>query len=49
MAFIALICSTVMAVSAELLCAGISVVSMGVWLAGEALDSAMVASTNSVS
>ena len=45
MPFIARICSVVMGTSAELLCAGagVSVVSMGVWLPGDSLDSAMMA------
>ena len=45
MFFIARICSVVRGTSAELLCAGagVSVVSMGVWLPGDSLDSAMMA------
>ena len=44
MFFIARICSVVRGTSAELLCAGagVSVVSMGVWLPGDSLDSAMM-------
>ena len=46
MFFIARICSVVRGTSAELLCAGagVSVVSIGVWLPGDSLDSAMMAS-----
>lgn len=45
MDFMARICSVVRGTSAELLCAGagVSVVSMGVWLPGDSLDSAMMA------
>ena len=45
MFFIARICSVVRGTSGELLCAGagVSVVSMGVWLPGDSLDSAMMA------
>ena len=47
MFFIARICSVVRGTSTELLCAGagagVSVVSMGVWLPGDSLDSAMMA------
>lgn len=35
--------------TSELVCAGVSVVSMGVWLLGESLDPAMVAATSFVS
>ena len=44
MPLIARICSIVRGTSAELLCAGagVSVVSMGVWLPGDSLDSAMM-------
>lgn len=47
--FIARICSAVRAMTSELVCAGVSVVSMGVWLLGESLDPAMVAATSFVS
>ena len=52
MFFIARICSAVRAMTSELLCAGVSVVSvvsMGVSLLGESLDPAMVAATSFVS
>lgn len=45
MFFIARICSVVSAPPATLLCAGVSVVSMGVWLPGESLNPAMVIAT----
>ncbi len=45
MFFIARTCSVVRAPSSGLPCAGVSVVSMGVWLPGESLDSAMVVAT----
>ena len=46
MLFIARICSVVRGTSTVLLCAGagVSVVSIGVWLPGDSLDSAMMAS-----
>ena len=49
MFLIARICSMVRTMPPEVLCAGVSVVSMGVWLPGEALDPAMVVATSFVS
>lgn len=46
MFFIARTCSAVRAMTSELVCAGASVVSMGVWLLGESLDPAMVAASS---